>query len=254
MSDTLHDRIAPYLLGELSPADTAAFEAELARNPVLATEVESQREAITLLALASPVTPRAGLRAEVLARATSATPTATVLPMRPARDRSATWLVIGLAASVVLAAATVLQLRRANLELAATVAVRDSIGAELAERDSLLARLLDPAVETFTLVANTAATPMVQVMMDRARRKVMLAAVAMPAIPADREYQLWILVDGTPLPSVTFRPGTGGRAMDLDVPMPEGGGTVTGFGVTLEPIGGSPTPTLPVLYAASVTE
>ena len=109
-------------------------------------------------------------------------------------------------------------------------------------------------VETFTLVANTAATPMVQVMMDRARRKVMLAAVAMPAIPADREYQLWILVDGTPLPSVTFRPGTGGRAMDLDVPMPEGGGTVTGFGVTLEPIGGSPTPTLPVLYAASVTE
>ena len=62
------------------------------------------------------------------------------------------------------------------------------------------------------------------------------------------------LIDGTPLPSVTFRPGTGGRAMDLDVPMPEGGGTVTGFGVTLEPVGGSPTPTLPVLYSASVSE
>ena len=118
----------------------------------------------------------------------------------------------------------------------------------------MLARLLDPSIETFTLVANTTATPLVQVMMDRARRKVMLAAAMMPDIPVDREYQLWIIVDGNPLPSVTFRPGTGGRAMDLDVPMPEGGGTVTGFGVTLEPLGGSPTPTLPVLYSASVGE
>lgn len=254
MSDTLHDRIAPYLLGELSSADADAFEAELARHPELAAEVDSQREALALLALATPVTPRAGLRAEVLSRAAEVPSDVTVLPIRPGRRRDATWLVVGLAASVVVAAVTALQLRRANTQLAAAVAARDSVGSRLAERDSLLARLLDPSVETFTLVANTAATPMVQVMMDRNRRRVMLAAVAMPEIPADREYQLWFIVDGNPLPSVTFRPGTGGRAMDLDVPMPDGGGTVTGFGVTLEPLGGSPTPTLPVLYFASVTE
>ena len=222
----------------------------MARHPGLARDVASQRDALTELALSTPVAPRAGLRAEVLRRATSEQ--AKVFPMRPAR--SATWLVVGLAATVVLAAAAALRLQRVSTELAAVTAVRDSIGLRLAERDSLLARLLDPAIETFTLVANTAATPMVQVMMDRARHKVMIAAVMMPDIPADREYQLWILVDGNPLPSVTFRPGTGGRAMDLDVPMPEGGGTVTGFGVTLEPIGGSPTPTLPVLYSASVGE
>lgn len=250
MSDTFHERIVPYLLGELSADDAARFEAEIAHDPRLARDVASQREALTELALSTPVAPRAGLRAEVLRRAVSEP--SGVLPMRPARG--AAWLVVGLAATVVIAAAVALRLQRVSSELAAVTAVRDSIGLRLAERDSLLARLLDPAIETFTLVANTAATPMVQVMMDRARHKVMLAAAMMPEIPVDREYQLWILVDGIPLPSVTFRPGTGGRAMDLDVPMPDGGGTVTGFGVTLEPIGGSPTPTLPVLYSARVSE
>ena len=60
----------------------------------------------------------------------------------------------------------------------------------------------------------------------------------------------WFIKDGKPVPSVTFKPGPGGRATIERIPVPEGG-VLSAAAVTVEPAGGSQQPTsTPVLVGA----
>lgn len=53
--DKSGDRCLQYLMGELSPSDADAFEAELAQSPELMDELERQSEMICYLSEAKPV-------------------------------------------------------------------------------------------------------------------------------------------------------------------------------------------------------
>jgi hypothetical protein len=72
-------------------------------------------------------------------------------------------------------------------------------------------------------------------------RGVVFSAVRLPPLPAGMTYQLWLLTDNLPVTAGTFAPGDGGRvtftATPPAVPRP-----VIGAALTLEPAGGSPTP------------
>jgi hypothetical protein len=64
--------------------------------------------------------------------------------------------------------------------------------------------------------------------------------------PADRDYQLWFLVDGQPRSGGVFEGRRDGAATLAAARMPAG---TTGVAVTLERQGGVPAPTTPILLA-----
>ena len=88
------------------------------------------------------------------------------------------------------------------------------------------------------------------VYLDRVRKSALLSIASLDTAPAGKVYQLWFIVDGVPMPSVTFQTDAQGRALIEQVTLPAG--TVAASAVTMEPTGGSTTPTMPILFVGSV--
>lgn len=253
MAEDYSEQVMPWLLDELPAAERAAFAAELERNPALVAEVAASREALALLAMATPVEPSARLRERVLAMGDAG---GTVLPLpavAPSRGPATAWLGLGLAASLALAGAATLKWQGAASELDRVTAMRDSVATTLAARDSLLALLTSPELESVRLVANPGTEPSIRVLMDARRRRAIVSAQALPPLAPDRDYQLWYIVDGTPVASVAFHPAADGSALALDVPMPDRG-SIDALAITIERTGGSPTPTTPAQFVTPVSE
>ena len=69
----------------------------------------------------------------------------------------------------------------------------------------------------------------------------------LPAPPAGRIYELWAITGGTPRPAGLFAPDASGKARHTVAPV----GKVDLFAVTLEPAGGVPAPTGPIVLASA---
>ena len=69
-------------------------------------------------------------------------------------------------------------------------------------------------------------------------------------LPADRQYQLWVFVDGKPVDAGVFDPDASGRALfeskDLAAIR-----IAQNFAVTVEPRGGLPQPSGPIVLAGT---
>ena len=96
------------------------------------------------------------------------------------------------------------------------------------------------------MAATGAAKPAIKAYLNRRRRTLFLSAGSLETPPAGQVYQLWFIVDGKPVPSVTFRPDSTGHALVHDVAIPAG--EVSATAITREPEGGSATPTMPILF------
>lgn len=68
----------------------------------------------------------------------------------------------------------------------------------------------------------------------------------MEPLPANKVYELWLMPanGGAPMPAGTFKPDAGGNAM-MNHSM-TAGMEARAFAVTIEPEGGSQTPTMPI--------
>lgn len=107
----------------------------------------------------------------------------------------------------------------------------------------LAARLAaDAGANALKLVARDAAPAASGVLRFRPDGTVgVLQAQGLPALPADRTYQLWLVrPDGSRDTGALFR-----AAGDILVVAPQAFSTYARFGVTIEPAGGSPAPTGP---------
>jgi anti-sigma-K factor RskA len=127
---------------------------------------------------------------------------------------------------------------RIGTQLRQRVVTRDSL---LALRDSMIAQLLSPDVQTVTL-ASTGQLPSARLYVNRTARRVILSAYSLPSAPAGRTYQLWGLRDGgAPVSLGTFNTGPDARVVsEMDLPP---GVTIVASAVTEEPAGGSAAPT-----------
>jgi anti-sigma-K factor RskA len=255
--DDVRDLAAGYALGALSPEETSAFEAALARSPELQREVAAYREVNALLATRDGAAAPAALRGRLLARIREEK----VAPLAAAPRRRGGWMAVALAASVVLAVALGLRGR----QLATTVRAQDSTiarldsllaaqGATLADRERTLRTLLD--AEGDLALAHLTATgeqpPGIQLFWNRRANTAVLHAFRLPPVPEGRVYQLWLMRDGRPVPSETFSPGAGGGSLVLPFAVPGGG--FSAAAVTIEPAGGSPAPTSAVLLFGTISQ
>jgi anti-sigma-K factor RskA len=80
---------------------------------------------------------------------------------------------------------------------------------------------------------------------------VVFVANHLSQLQANTTYELWLIPAGPnakPIPAGTFKPDSAGRASLVTAGLPVGV-TAGAFGVTIEPEGGSATPTLPIVLA-----
>lgn len=249
--DPVHDLVEDYALDLLSAAERAAFEAQLAGDPALRRELAATTEALASLALSTPVMPAPGLKDRVMARVNpdaSARDKSKVLPFGAPvrRSRAPLWLGAALAASVLLIARLSSELRNARQDSLIARSAMSASERVVAQRDSLIAQLTDPSVELVTMAATGAVKPAIKAYLNRTRRTLLLSAASLETPVAGQAYQLWFIIDGKPVPSVTFRPDSTGHALLRDVAMPDG--EVSATAITREPEGGSTTPTMPILF------
>ncbi len=241
-SHPFDDALAAYALDALDRDEAGFLKRHLAECPRCRAEVATLRESTVALATSVPQRDApAGLRERILAAARQEAP-----PRRASRGRSLGW--IAAAASLVVAAglgATLFQSRADQRGLRERIARADSLlnarARDVAVRDSLLARVLGPEVETITL-ASTGAAPSMRLFWDRARGVMVVSARRLPPPSAGRTYQLWgIGADGKPVGLGTFATDAQGAAV---VTMAVSGDARFGVSaVTDEPAGGSPQPT-----------
>ena len=78
-----------------------------------------------------------------------------------------------------------------------------------------------------------------------------LVATSLAALPSDRQYELWVFLNGKPVNAGVFDADASGRALFESTAFPEP--DAQNFAVTVEPRGGMPAPTGPVVLVGSPT-
>jgi anti-sigma-K factor RskA len=202
--------------------------------------------ATALAVTAHPRQPRASLRDEILAA---------IGPTRRPAARSpaiAAWAFAAAAAILfVVVALDDARLRRQREELTsknADLAQRiESNRSEMARRD-LRARVMESDDVRLLFLGGHGPQPNARAKVfwsERAKRGVLVAGTLAP-LPPDRQYQLWVFVDGKPVDAGVFDADSEGRALfeskDLAAIR-----TAENFAVTVEPRGGVPQPTGPIV-------
>ena len=255
-NDPMQDLVEDYVLGVLEGTVLARFEERLAADDALAAEVASAREALAALAFSAPVSPRPELKGRVMSLISPAMdePAAqsNTLHYRKHghRSRQHSRLGMALAASLILVFVLGYQYYHAAVAESNALALVTEREKSLAQRDSIIAELTDPAIDIVSLAATSAGKSAIKAFLDRRHRKALVTVAELDAPPIGRTYQLWFIVGGKPVPSVTFKPDANGRAYLSAVPMPDG--AIAATAITREPEGGSTTPTMPILFLGKV--
>jgi anti-sigma-K factor RskA len=246
------DLAAAYALGALAPEEARRFEAYLAGSPEAQREVAEYREVAALLALAGPEpVPAPGLRDRVIARGRPASERSMVGPRR----RPAPWL--ALAATLMAAVglgfgwAQLGTVRGLRQDLAGMSRRLGQTSDQLRAREATLNAIFEPGVQMFQLTASGDPDPLIQLFWDQQRHRAILHGFRLDSVPAGRAYQLWFIKDGTPVPSITFRPEPTGHAMVERIEVPADG-EVSAAALTVEPEAGSPQPTSPIRLVGSL--
>ena len=258
MSHEPFETLAPvYAVGALDGDDLRRFEAHLREGCVECDAVvRDATEALAQLAREAPATiPPAHVRDALLRQVqSSARP-------RPPRFRLLRWG--ALTAAAVLAAAAFtggVVASRYEKRLGALareagrireearrqeVALRD----ELAAAQAVHALLRDPATRVITLGGLAAAPGASGRMLWNDRVGGRLYVTGLTPAPAGKTYELWAIAGAAPKPAGLFDVDAEGRAVRPVAPVDEG--PVKIFAVTLEPAGGVPAPTGPMVLASA---
>jgi hypothetical protein len=140
------------------------------------------------------------------------------------------------------------ELRARNSELAQSV---DASRSELARRD-LRARVLESDDVRMLFLGGHGPQPgaRAKVFWSPAAKRGVLVAAHLEPLPPDRQYQLWVFVDGKPVDAGVFDVDPSGKTLfeskDLSAVR-----TAENFAVTVEPRGGLPQPSGPIVLIGS---
>jgi anti-sigma factor RsiW len=231
MDAELHELSAGYALDALEPEEREAFEHHLAECPQCQEELASFWEVAGALAVAADgPAPRPELRDRILADARAETQTVVSLDSR--RRISPV-----LAAVTAVAAAVAIGLGIYAVSLNNDL---DSTRSALTAQENAAALLADP---TATSVALQSGAGRLVVGSDG---DAVLVLNDLPAAPAGKTYQAWIVDDQMPVSAGTFA-STGDQAV---VPIPQAVPDGAVVAVTIEESGGASSPTLPPLAAS----
>lgn len=266
--DDVHALASEYVLGALDEVTRGRMAAHLASCPACVEEVRQVALAMDAMGRSVPeVVPPAPLRdriAGIPAHVTQlAAAPATVV--RPAA-RPAPWFA-AIAASLVAAVATWqavgarAEIQRLRQELAqmqvmageARVA-RASLEEQVSEFSKLAGVLRASDLVSYSLAGSGGAVNAHARAYVTQRNGMVFTADGLPALPAGKVYQLWVIVAAKPVSVGTFSPDANGRVQAVMV-TPNIAAMPAAVAVTLEPTGGLPQPsTTPILVGTAVPQ
>lgn len=236
MTHELNVLAGAYALDALTSDEQELFEAHLAECAECADEVRGMQQTAAELSHITAVTPPPQLRSDILLGISQVRPLPpvvdNVIALRRARLSRSVWQ--GLAAAcLVLAIAAggwgYSQHRDASRRTAAVAQGPTTSSGAIKPNSDL--------VSTTTTFRHGSAT----VIWAKQEHKVVLIGRELPAVPADKTYQLWMLpATGKAVSGGVFRPDADGNVAY------QTSGDLTGFvkmGVSVEPAGGSAQPT-----------
>jgi anti-sigma-K factor RskA len=261
MNPRIDDLIALAALGELTADEQAELDAACTADDEVAAELRAALRAAASLQATQPQTPPPQLRARVLdaiaslpqegattaggpdaeqpssaPAPTAAVPTdppappAPVVPIGARRHRGSLRRVLAIAAVAVAVVASA-----AVVTTWSGGSGGDPVAAIL-DADDVVRRTMAGSLPGSLTVAYS-----------QAEQALVMTGDGLDPVAADRTLQLWVIDDAGPSSVGVFRPDDDGtvrvRFDDVDVDDEV-------FGVTLEPAGGSATPTLPILASA----
>lgn len=240
--------LALYALDSLEGAERQALETHLHECASCRHELELLRGDLSLLSLttAGPKPPaRARERLmSAIAKESKLSPRLPVAAPEAARRTRSWWPTLGWVAAAAMALLCIGLLRQ-NSTLQRNVA---SVRAQFRDQESKLqqanevvATLLDPEATKIELVAaGNKPQPRGKAIYQRRNRNLIFFASNLPALPAEKIYELWLFPanGGPPIAAGLFKPDARGSATVLNPPLPEGV-AAKNFVVTLEPESGS---------------
>jgi anti-sigma-K factor RskA len=226
-----------YALGALSEQERREVEDYLEEHPELHAEVDDLESTANLLALAPQEhEPSPKLRRDLLNRISSSSP-GTTLSADPAPRQSGLRRLFGpggLAAAAVLALVTIGMF---------------TWNAYLQEENQTLQGKLEGQQKSYALQSTGTAQEVRGEVVRLGDERAVLVADNLPSPPEGETYQAWILREDVPKPAGLFEPNdTGAAAAPLE-------GSIAGadaVAVTVEPSGGSTSPTTDPLMTANV--
>ena len=261
------DRLEAYVLDQLPEPERREVEEHLRACGTCAKDVHELRAVVAGVAESvPPVAPPAALRERVLA-AVATEPQEPVrrerrvgIVQQPRRPLSA-WMPLAAAAVLVLAIGVVaFRLDRSRRELAGEVSRVQTLNVELQERLQRFSGQTDLALSILTaadmreipLEGRESAVAAAARAYWSPARGLLLVADRLPAPPAGRIYQVWIIEGGQPVSAGLLGEEPGNRGMLIVTPpRPGTGGSVT-VAVTDEPPGGLQAPSGTIRLAGSI--
>jgi anti-sigma-K factor RskA len=235
-SRRVHELAGAYALDALDDAERERFERHLARCSSCTEDVRRMTATATALAMAVTAEPPPG-RGGVLAAA-APTPQLPPLPSAAARRRHgrhvtrSAWfprLAVGVAA-VGVAAAVALAV--------VTVSTQDRLNTAQAQNQALAAVLAAPDAQIAS--ANSSTGGRATVVLSYAEQKMIFTSSGLPALPNNKVYELWLLSTGSARPAGLLPAPTDGKTAPV---LAAGLTSADKVGVTVEPAGGTSSPT-----------
>lgn len=258
------EALALYAMGALDdPKDMAVLQAHLGTCGDCRRELDALRADMALLALsATGPKPPARSRQRLLT-AIAAEPAPQKAPQRYAVGRlRPRWFTFAPVVVMLLLAVFSLLLwrdiRNTRFQLRVAHKQIEQMQSEIAQQNVALAEAkkvgdLLHAQDAWpvTLVSvKTPPQPQMKMLYSREKGSLFLMASNTPVLPDDKIYELWLLpADGSaPMPAGWFKPDAKGNGMIFHT-LASAGIDAKGFAVTIEPTGGSITPTMPIKFA-----
>jgi len=235
MSD-IHALVGAYAVDALDDVERAAFERHLAECSACQAEVTGLREAAAMIASTVAVQPPGSLRDKVLADIATVRPLPpptgrhTVGPTRGGRTRFRPRALVAAAAAVI--------------ALGAGVAVVQPWDDDTSQTQLTAAERIRSAddAETFTQTLDGGAKA--TVIRSQSLNEAVLVTTDMPPPPDGKVYELWLDHEEVGMVAAGLMNGT-----EPEVELEGDPATAIGFGITIEPEGGSEEPTAPVYGA-----
>jgi anti-sigma-K factor RskA len=236
-SRRVHELSGAYALDALDDAERDRFERHLRRCSACAEDVRQMTSTATALAMAVAAEPPPGLKQRVLAAA-AATPQLPPLPSAAARRRRgrhvtrSAWfprLALGVAA-VGVAAAVALAV--------VTVSTQNRLNTVQAQNQAIAAVLAAPDAQIATGTSSTGGTA--TVVLSYAQQKMIFTSSGLPRLPNAKVYELWLLSTGSAVPAGLLPQASDGKTAPV---LASGLTSADKVGVTVEPAGGTSSPT-----------
>jgi anti-sigma-K factor RskA len=246
--EAMLDLVAAYALGVLPPGEHALVTAYILQNPQAGAEFAALRPVADLIGLAAeePVdSARSARMKERLMATVNAQSVSAAAPngvVRAGGQRSSWFIGAGLAAAAAVVFALVSTIQNFSLrsDLANANARAATLQAQIAQNDRVRTHDREMIADLIASDAQRFAVPQGEVVKHGAH--LYLTLHSLPPLPRGKVYEAWTLAKGskTVAPSVTFTPNAAGVAV---VALPENADTLAAVALSVEPEGGSKTPT-----------